>query len=190
VIDVKNITRRRLWSLKVQRETTFAKRYPETAENAKKYWEEQERNMEQLFKKSELPLLDQFFSEVFAKYGVLQLTKLRELFTTYKKQSKFKSLNSVTNAQFLEKLKAIADQLHTAYYLRIHPNESWNKYRDLILSVFKNSSSPAISTRDVKAAAKKELDAPIPEPIYVAIMKELAYTSNGKWIFRTGNLKD
>ena len=64
------------------------------------------------------------------------------------------------------------------------------KYRDLILSVFKNSSSPAISTRDVKAAAKKELDAPIPEPIYVAIMKELAYTSNGKWIFRTGNLKD
>lgn len=27
VIDVKNITRRRLWSLKVQRETTFAKRF-------------------------------------------------------------------------------------------------------------------------------------------------------------------
>lgn len=109
--------------------------------------------MEQLFKKSEckfkeiffrrrfsflilyiiVPLLDQFFSEVFAKYGVLQLTKLRELFTTYKKQSKFKSLNSVTNAQFLEKLKAIADQLHTAYYLRIHPNESWNKVRILFI---------------------------------------------------------
>jgi len=185
--------RRKVWKLKIPPDPSFNAIYPTIAEKAKQSWGELERKLIKIFKKSDMPILDQFFAKVFAEYGVCTLAFLRtQMEACITNDPHFSGLQQIKDEQFKKKLRSMADQLHSAYYLRMHPNESWNKYRNVILDVFKSKkTNPSVTKREILLASKKHLDSPIPEAIYNSIMKELAYPSKGgKWIFKTGNGKD
>merc|ERR1712137_81570 len=182
-VDVNQIPKRRRWSLRVLPEPSFGLQFPEVQERAKAFWEEKDRQLTRLFQKSETPVLDRFFAEVFGTYGVCNLAFLRKQKKQYAQMGGYENLEQVSDQDFSAKLKKIADELHSAYYLRLHPNEEWNKYRDVIIKVFKEKKGPAITKRDITVGAKKYLDAPIPETTYKAIISELAYPSKGTWIF-------
>merc|ERR1712137_1214786 len=186
-VDPLNIPKTRRWTLRVPPDPTFRLEFPEVMERAKAFWEEKDRQLTRLFQKSKTPVLDRFFAEVFAAYGVCNLAFLRKQKKQYAQMGGYENLEQVSDQDFSAKLKKIADELHSAYYLRLHPNEEWNKYRDVIIKVFKEKKGPALTKREITVAAKKYLDAPIPEATYKAIISELAYPSKGTWIFRTGH---
>lgn len=76
-----------------------------------------------------MPVLDQFFANVFAKYGVCNYTLLRSELRNYinNKGEQFASLEEISSDKFKKKLTEITNEFHSAYYLRVHPVEEWNK---------------------------------------------------------------
>ena len=151
VVDIHRPKNRILWKLRVPADPTFALSYPEVSARSQSSWEEMDRQLTRLFKKSDrkslserwgslagpfltqrtVPALDGFFSEVFAQFGVCNLPFLRS--QLQKAISAGNSqLDQVPDERFRTKLGQMADQLHSAYFLRVHPNEAWNKVRVLL----------------------------------------------------------
>lgn len=83
-------------------------------------------------------------------------------------------------------LPLLAMNIQGAYCLKSAGHHDIESYREVVLSLFKDSVS--LNKQQVEQACLKTLGKSLPNNIYEKIMKEVAYRPHGqpKWIFKTG----
>ena|SRR3990167_2473220 len=82
--------------------------------------------------------LEQFLLDCFSKFGVCTIVFLRQQLAEKIESGKYSSLQTIADDTFRTHLNKLADSLHGAYYLRVHPDDSIN---EVSLSLFLSHSS-------------------------------------------------
>ena len=86
---------------------------------------------------------------------------------------------------FRDVLKSQAMVLHNCYFRKSLNNPEVDKWRDVVIGIFKTKLST--KKKDVLDATKAALGEEIPAAVYQKVMKELAYSKGTTWIFKSGN---
>jgi hypothetical protein len=135
--------------------------------------------------------LKEFFIGMFKKYGVCSILFLKQHFNKKLKEGGFKYVGKVSDDTFLSSLVSVASTLHNAWFLKSVQDPEVDKYRNVILDVFR-VQGVSIRRADINAACKQRPDIGkvIPQSIFTKVMQELAYCKNHTWIFKSGNAQE
>jgi len=97
-------------------------------------------------------------------------------------------LRNVTDEFFRHILGQMTIFLQEAYILKTHNDKEHDKYRNIVIDLFKEKIS--IKKADVRDAVMKKLGVEIHQNVYLKIVKELAYPQSTSWVFKSGHGKD
>jgi hypothetical protein len=196
------------WILKLVKDETFMRKYPEIIFKQKKEWEIRSAlilsNLKNLRKSSSIvksrdPIttlptslsepsdlnekLQVFFIQMFKQYGVCNMALLKETFV--KENIHLKKL--VTEEMYQSALHMVARSFGDSSYVRKSIGDpTVDKFRDIIIDMFIEKGT--LKKDEIREKVIEKLKTPLTPAVYATITKELAIQSGVSWKAKTGNI--
>jgi len=193
ICDKKVVGDRKYWNLKVEEDFSFITSFPVVVDQFKEYWTAEERRLNNFFKISLQSPMKTFLLNAFSTFGVCSEMFLKQSLDKKIKEGEFASLRGYTPAMFAEELGSVGRMIAGNYCLKNHPDEAYDKQRNVVLACFEENflNSETLTVKKSEIIQKsKEYGVVVPDIQRRKIMEELAYLHNGRWILKSGNGKD